>query len=277
MTATPHAPRPHGCLSDFALDRLLARELDGTAEEAAARAHLAGCARCAGRLAAFAAVVAPTPPAPAVTAAPPARPAPALAVATAPPASPRLSVVAGGPRPRRWMPAAAGVALAAGVAAVFALRPPADDGGGGTRVKGGATLGVWARRTTGPIDRIGDGDVVAPGDALRFEVGAARGGFAAVLALDAAGHVSVYAPADGAAMVAVAAGPAATLPGSIVADDTLGAERIVALVCAEPRPLAELRASAAAALARAGGDPRRAGELAIPCAQAAITVDKLRP
>jgi hypothetical protein len=268
VSADRQAGRPADCLSDFVLDRLVSKDLAPNGlEAAAARAHLTECARCAGRLAAFEGVLAPP------LAQLQAKVDSGVEAATVHP-------LGAARRRARWAVPAAGLALAAGIAAVFALRTPGDghgDGGGATRIKGNATLGVWARRASGETVRLGEGDAVAPGDALRFEIAAAQSGFVVVLGLDADGKVSVYSPADGATPpTSVAAGPPVTMPGSVLADDTLGNERIVALICAQSRPVDELTAAASSALARAGGDPRRVGGLGTPCAEAAFTIDKRR-
>lgn len=244
--------RPVTCLSDYLLDQLVSGDLAGRPEEGAAREHLAACARCSDRLAAFAAVEAPV-----------------LAATDALPA--------GTARPRRperragRLMAALAVVGAAAVGAVLVFGGGRDETG--TRTKGLVTLGVVLRRPSGEIVRLGQGEAVAPRDSLRFEVASARSGFVAVLGLDAAGRASAYIPASG-PMVRLERGSPVVLPGSIVADDTLGPERIVAVVCNEPRPVADLRALAGTALARAAGDPGRVPDLGTACAETMFDIQK---
>jgi hypothetical protein len=134
-------------------------------------------------------------------------------------------------------------------------------------------LGVVARRASGQIDRLASGDRVASGDVLRFEVTHAKGGFAAVLGLDARPSVTVYAPQSGAAVQLQGAGKT-LLPEAIVADATPGSERIVALVCPSVLTSDELTRAAEGALRAAGGRPEAVGELPLPCAQSAVVVRK---
>lgn len=262
MSSETPVERSPDCLSSFVLDRLIAKDLTGGAE-ARAHAHLAVCPRCTNRLARFGAVAAP--------------PFGALAakVSLSPGVVPLTPVV----RYRRWVgPVSASITLVAAAAAmVFVLKPRETDRGDRTnRVKGGVALGVVVRRVSGETERLGQGGAVAPGDALRFEVSGSGPGYVAVLGIDAAGHVSSYVPASG-PMPSIAGGSPTVLPGSVLADDTLGVERIVALLCAEPRPLDELRAAAVAALTKAGGAPSKVGDLGTPCAETAFSIDKRRP
>lgn len=260
MSAEDHTERSRDCLSSFALDQLVAKDLGGSAY-AAARAHLAVCARCSNRLARFAAVAPP----------------PFQDLEANVPTEPKVIPRARAARYLRWVgPVTAGVTLVVAASAVVFVLNPRDSDSGATRVKGTVALGVIVRRESGETERLGQGDAVAPGDALRFEVAASRAGYVAVLGLDGAGYVSAYAPASG-PMPSIAGGAPTVLPGSIVEDDTLGAERIVALLCAQPHPLDELRAAAGAALAKAGGDPSKVGDLGTGCAEAAFSIHKRRP
>jgi hypothetical protein len=142
-----------------------------------------------------------------------------------------------------------------------------------TRAKGDLALAIIVRRQSGAVERLAPGARVAPGDSLRFEVAAARPGFVSVVGLDAVGQVTPYAPHAG-MMLELPGGPSVALPGAITADETLGAERIVALHCEKARPLDELVAMGKRALAEAGGDPRLVAPFGAPCAEAAFVIEK---
>lgn len=247
---------PEGCLSDLSIDRLLAGELRDDSEAAA---HLRGCAGCAARRDAIRADA-------------------EIFRAERIGATPRLTVVPGGAADRgersRWMRRVApALALAASVAVVAVMLPsgsppPAE----GFAVKGGGTLALIARTADGKVDRILPGDPLAPGDAVRFEVKAAEPARVWVVGMDAAGAVTVYVED-----AAVQGGPALVLPGSVVLDDTLGVERIVALFCPERLEKAAVIAAGRAALAQAGGDPAREMTVELEgCTQSSILVRKTR-
>ena len=161
------------------------------------------------------------------------------------------------------------------VALVLWSRPPIDDDG--ARTKGGdVTLALIVRHGDGRTERVLPGGArLRPGEAIRFELSTRRAGYVGVVGIDAARAVTAYAPATG-ALPALAAGRAQLLDGSVVLDETLGAERIVAAVCAAPRPIDELVAAARRALARAGGDPRRVETIGSGCDEAVFTIEKVR-
>lgn len=89
----------------------------------------------------------------------------------------------------RWV--APGFALAAAAAiAVMVLRPkPHEDD---IRLKGGDVALIVHRATSGVSERLDDGDTVAPGDRIRFEVDAPRKGFVALVGTDGTGKQTVY-------------------------------------------------------------------------------------
>lgn len=215
--------RPESCLSDLALDRLLAGELAGE-REAAARDHLTGCDLCAGRLEALT--------------------ADRERFRAAPPAIPALTAAARRPARRRsamWPAVAAAVAMAA--ALVLWWRIPSDDGeAGGTRIKGTSHLSFSVKRD-GAVSAGASGDPMYAGDLVRFSVRATAPGFAVVASVDGAGQVSVYYP-DGDRATAVEPG-VTTFPGSIELDDTPGRETVFGFMCADPVPVERVRAALA--------------------------------
>ncbi|MGK3992104.1 zf-HC2 domain-containing protein [Sorangium sp. So ce1024] len=235
--------RPEGCPSDLRIDRLLAGEL-APAEEQATRAHLDGCARCAGRFAALEAGRA------AFLADPPPLRLPAAPRATAP--AVRRS------RARALFPAVtAALGAAAALAAVlFSNRSPAppvaprdDDRGVGltpaepaTRIKGsGGRIGFYVARGD-VVSQGGPGEVVHPDDRLQFTYSTADAGYFALLSVDGARKASVYFPAGDVA-APIQPGQDVPLPNSVVLDGTLGAEILYGLFCDAPVALEPLRAA----------------------------------
>lgn len=211
--------RRDGCLSDLVLDRLLAEELDAGARRAG-EDHLAGCPRCQGRLdelerdrARF---------------------------RLAHPPFPRRAERAR--QPGRWtlfrpwaLPAAALGAAAALALLVGRLgtpgTPPEE-----TRIKGSVRLGFYLKRGDA-VSSGRSGDVLHPGDAVRFTYTSRAPGHLVVVSRDGGGNVSVYHP-DAALAAPVAPGEEEPLPDSIILDDVLGSEAIYAVLCSEPRPVA---------------------------------------
>lgn len=246
--------------SQLALERHALSELPRGARAELER-HLADCPRCRDRLAALRAdderFAAGPGQGPALD-----RALDALAAAAAPPRPRRL---------RRATLAAGALAMATALAILVWPAPPRDLDG--RRKGGGVRLEVVRRTPAGAQQWLERDPRVHPGDAIRFRVSSPTAGYVAVLGLDAVGAVSAYAPA-GEAPQPLAAHQPTTLDGSILLDDTLGAERLVAVVCPAPRPLAELVAQARRALAAAGGDPRRVAAIAAGCQEQALVIEK---
>jgi len=261
VTFSTTPARPPGCASDLELDELANGDVAGQPKEQTLRVHLETCARCRARLAAFAAVEPPPPPA-----------IPASFVAG--PAPPRVSAQRA-PR-RRWALAALG---AAAVAAVIALVARPHDGpasADGERTKGALALTVYVKRASGAIDTVDREGELHEGDELRFTLTASAPGHAVVLGLDAAPSVTVYAPSTPAATaIPIDTAGSVALPGSIVADATVGAERIVAVVCAKETAPQALRARATAALAAANGRPEQVTALGSGCREASVLMHKI--
>jgi hypothetical protein len=250
--------RSERCLSDLAMERLLVGELQTEPQRATTLAHLASCARCKHR-----------------------RDELAAAPAQIPDALwwQRTQPVAKPPTPRRertFLKAGGGaLVLAAAAAFVFVVRPrpPESPTGADTRTKGASlALELVARRTDGRVEPVFAGTALHPDDALRFVLTTAEPSYVAVVGADAGGHVSIYYRS-----VDVAAAGTHELPGSIILDETLGPERLVALACPEAPDEATLRRVGREAMERLA-EPTQPSQPAATgaCRQTAVTIRKER-
>jgi hypothetical protein len=255
----PAPASPH-CLSDLALDQLLSAET--TSSQAAARGHLAGCDACAQRLRsleASAAALFELHPVLGLE-------RPATARASSP--ARRLARVRWG----RWA-TAAGVAAAAAALLLLVGAPLTPSG---MRSKGGSSVAVelFVQRGDGRIEELLPEGTAAPGDALRFALSSGmEPGYVAVLSVDGGGKVSAYAPSEG-ELAALSAQERRLLEGSIVLDEQVGRERVVALLCAQRVSLDELLRAlrAAGPGAQHGSAPI---ELGLECAQSSFWFTKV--
>jgi hypothetical protein len=218
MSALPERTRGETCLSDLRLDQLIRQELDA-GSEAAARAHLAGCAVCEARVAQLEGFR-------------------AQFVAT-------LSALPRPPAPARaqrwrwaWISGASGLLAVAAAVLLFAhpFAPRRDE----WRSKGQGHLRLFVARGN-TVRPSASGDIVAPGDGLQFTYTLPERRFFALLGRDGRGTVSVFFP-DGAQTVPLAPGRDVSLPRSTILDDVLGQERLYGVFCERETPLGPLRA-----------------------------------
>ena len=241
----------HGadCLSDLLLDRWRLMQLDDSGKRERVRAHLDECERCRLRLAGIEAVVAPPFD---------------FGVGQASAASSR-------PLSRwraRWL---APVFLFAGAAALVLLVPWKKDG---QRSKGGGwQLGLVAQYPNGRVEPVFQGQALAPGDRLRFEVLAPTNGFVSVISLDAKGAVTPFVPVTG-ETAAVHPGKRTLLDGAIRLDDAIGPERLMLVACPRPMAVTEVVAAGRMALGQAQGRLDKLDKLALPCAQTSFWIRK---
>ena len=236
--------RKDDCLSDLVLDQLRVGELGGEAEREAL-VHLDTCTRCAQRRDQLAedagAMEAQMPP---------------LSIET--PSEDSESQ----PKRRRSLTAVVGtLAAAAAVVLLIRVAVPSQQAGvdpgvthveesSGTRTKGGFSVDFVVRRE-GRVFEGQTGEVVLPGDALRFSYSSVREGHLAILSVDGAQAVSVYYPATSSAEP-VRSGSQQDLDSSVVLDDTLGRETVFAVLCERSTPIATLKR----ALEQARDNPR---------------------
>jgi hypothetical protein len=253
----PDPQRPADCYSDLTLDRLLVGELDADPRGKIVRAHLGVCASCRARMS-------------------------ELEQAQRHPPEERSAFVQrshGAARRVRARLVGLGTLAAAAAAVLLLVRRPAPPSvdqpvEDGVQVKGAALrLDVIVRRKAdGRTGGVAPGEVLHPGDALRFRVRTKRSGFLVVLSREANGRWSQFAPGAGDALRVTGPGDS-TIDGSVELDDSIGREELVTVLCSS-------RAEAVAALdvARAGasspGDAPARLPLASECSQAALPYRK---
>jgi hypothetical protein len=255
--------RKEGCPSDLDLDEMLSGDLAGLARETELGRHIDSCAICGPRLAA--------------------RQADSTLVPDPLVFRPLLSSLAAttrGRARRRWI----GLGGAVGSAAVAGLVLWGHGADRADRTKGALALTVHVKRAsanggTPTVEAVNGEGSLRAGEEMRFTVAAARPGFTVVLGLDGAPSVTIYVPAAGstARPIPVEATRPVTLPGSVIADETLGFERIVAVVCPTETSPETLRERARAALAKAGGRPEAVGSLGTGCVESSVLLRKTAP
>jgi hypothetical protein len=244
--------RGEGCLSDLRLEQLGHGELAPEDADAVEK-HVAGCSTCRARQQELR------------------EDAERFASAAA---SLETLLARTGHKPRAHAPIRAALsvagALAAAAALVLVLRPVihgSETSAGPTRTKGGPKLGFYVRRGSAVFE--GEpGQVVFPGDALRFTVSSTAPTHVTVLSVDGAGRTSVYHP-QGPPPDTALSGTNQPLSTAIELDESLGTEAIYGVFCERPVSPDELRA----ALAQ---DPR-APRFARGCQFERITLVKERP
>ncbi|HVY26152.1 MAG TPA: hypothetical protein VHB79_06350 [Polyangiaceae bacterium] len=257
MNAGSARRRPEQCLSDFALDELVAARSLHVEPAPERAAHLAACSRCTARLAELEAVEPPA-----------LDPYPAEAKRGARRRGVSLVYAALG-----------GLLVLGGISALRSRAlSPVDDTvvTTSTRTKGTLALVVFVRDTSGNVRRLTPTDVVHPGESMRFELTAAQPGYAGVVGLDAAGVTTVYSPAQG-ALPLLAGGEPSPLQETIVMDETLGTERLFGVLCGELHSVQELKQAGEQALLAEGGDPTHVTRLGLPCGQVTVDLHKQPP
>jgi hypothetical protein len=103
---------------------------------------------------------------------------------------------------------------------------------------------VFARRhraNTDEVTRVGDGDRLAAGDALRFVLLPTGRRYVLIASIDSAGQVNVYHPFHGQASAEVDPKGTVPVPGSIVLDQAPGPERIFFIHSQQPLQVPTVR------------------------------------
>jgi len=185
-------------------------------------------------------------------------------------------------RPWRWaLPSIGLVAAGAAAWALFVIPArrvdsiPADQVIG---VKGEAPLSAFALRD-GQVIPVEDGrTVLRPGDRIRFVLRPGGLRFAIIAAVDGSGRATVYHPFGGNQSAPIEAAARLELPGSIALDDSPGAERVFAVLSAQPLSVKAVLESLEKLGAGGAGSIRAAARLPLAAeAQASVLFDKARP
>jgi hypothetical protein len=138
---------------------------------------------------------------------------------------------------RRWRWLAPLVLAPAFAVLLLTLRPKpveSDFGNiGNIGIKGAATLRVFAQ-SHGSVSEVREGEELAPGDALRFEIQPGGLPFLLVGSVDAAGQVGILFPLDGRESGPIDPMAVFAVPGSAVLDAAPGPERAFALLSRRP-------------------------------------------
>lgn len=262
---------PSPCPSEFALERWRFGELAASPDEPRIVAHLAGCKACRARHAELATSEQPaldTDPiwSEAVAARPIDRGTRGLL------GKPWQALASNRWRGRLWQ--ATGLATAAlSVCLLVSGRRSLPD----TITKGAWQLAVIAKGHDGRVIRLDPGAAVVPGDRLRFEVATSwpKADLALVI-LDSAGKVSRLAPSTDRPL-SIVGGKRVLLDEAVELDGALGPERIVLVGCNHTLDVSQVVASAARALAAAGGDPRQVRSLGTDCHEESFWLSKVSP
>lgn len=227
-------PTDH-CLSDYALDHLLADELAGPAVEQA-NEHLRACSACALRheqLLAWRAEFNASPPEVLTR----------RAITDAPAVeSDELAARRRASRRRRWWAGTGLLAVAATVLVMtqFARQVAPVRDQLTTRSKGSAHVSLYLHRD-GHSRLVEQAADARPGDTLQFTYSTSAPGYLAILSRDGAGLVSSYF-GSGERALAMTPGDEVSLPHSIVLDGVLGHEVLYIITCTSAIALSPLRA-----------------------------------
>jgi hypothetical protein len=254
--------RGPGCASNLTLDRYLVGEL-AQREQQALATHLAGCPTCADVYGALERDARRFPE----------EMIPALAEAALARAAshPRSSWLA-------WLRKLAIPSLALGTAGAAALAISLGHPAGDTRTKGPFFLSPYVLHPEQAvaIGHIHQGEPLHPGDRLQFRYNGERGGYLALVSVDADGAVSAYYP-PGPTAAPVEPGRDVALQSAIELDGSLGREVILAVRCDQPLAVAKVmqaaRQAADAARTR-GGAPTDLGPLGLSCDETRQVISK---
>jgi hypothetical protein len=141
-------------------------------------------------------------------------------------------------------------------------------------------LEIFSRRGDRPAEPVFADLPLRPGDAIRFRISAPRDGYFTVLGLDAAQRVTRYVPAEGAppAHLRQQTGDhdgsrAVDIEGSVILDEMLGDEKVIALLCPTADE-AERSLDVARTTLATAGSPGAVTRLATPCLQASASFRK---
>lgn len=129
-------------------------------------------------------------------------------------------------------------------------RPRADD----NRTKGGGpTLAMYVNRPEGPV-RAEPGVALSAGAQVQFRYTASGRRYLYLVSVDGRQAITPLAPADGGLSVPIEPTGDHVLPGSIILDDAVGAERVFAFYTDVPMSFELVQTALSRALEDHGGD-----------------------
>jgi len=138
-----------------------------------------------------------------------------------------------------------------------------------TAIKGSVGMKIFCKRA-GRVFNVRPGDVLLPGDRIRFEVATPGPGFVVLVAVEADGDVQSYGSTR---VVSEVSGTEVALPGSIVLDKSPAAERIFAVFSEDKLDIEVVRSAARRAFERHGSIGNML-ELPVGSAQASLWFNK---
>jgi hypothetical protein len=133
----------------------------------------------------------------------------------------------------RWLVPAGALAAAAAILLVFLRRndsPPTLDED--IQFKGDGVALIIHLATSGQSQLLDDGDLVKPGDRIRFEIDAPKPGYVAIFGVDGSGKLTLYYPEG--AEAAKYDPENRLMPGAIELDATPGDERFMVFYSDKP-------------------------------------------
>jgi len=167
-------------------------------------------------------------------------------------------------RPGRWrLPMLlAGPALAGALAVALLVRPATvEQAGGDDRIKGARPQLVALVVRGGRAERLADGALVAPGDAIQLAYAPAGMRYGVIVSIDGRGGVTLHWPEDPREPARLEASGHVVLPHAFQLDDAPGFERFIFVAAATPIDVTRV-VEAARAAARSGSSA--AADLDLP-------------
>ncbi len=141
-----------------------------------------------------------------------------------------------------------------------------------TRLKAAVDLSFHVK--SGAHSRLGcAGEVLQPGDQIQLRISSPQAAHLLVVSLDSRGVVTPFYDLEGHS-IPIEPGVAQLLEGSVILDEALGPERIIACFSEEPLETRTVLESGRRALRSAQGAPQAVKSLDLPCAQASFLIHK---
>lgn len=136
---------------------------------------------------------------------------------------------------------------------VYTMPRPQPGGDNRTKGGGGPTLAMYVNRPEGPV-RAEPGVTLSAGAQVQFRYTAAGRRYVYLVSVDGRRAITPLAPADGGMSVPIEPTGDHVLPGSIILDDAVGAERVFAFYTDVPMSFELVQTALSRALDDHGGD-----------------------